>query len=843
MNKFVKKYVSLNAKHGNCDAHCSVSFDCTEPKQKLSLSLNGESNDNLGFYVVVKENGKYNAYYLGDLNKKSDMKYDFKKEVVKLYTTLFTLQDVDTVLIMDTSNHAVLYEGHVDDSSQFTGKYQVVVDKPVITKIIENVDNMDKVEIVEKVEIMEDVEPLETSEINFDDESVENSLTNLDEMVQPEKIIVIGGGNYHDNDKEECDHNHHQDHDHDHDHDNNHGGGSGGGIGGGNSGGSGGGIGGGNTGGSGGGIGGGNTGGSGGGTGGGNSGGSGGGIGGGNTGGSGGGIGGGNTGGSGGGTGGGNTGGSGGGYGGGNSGSGNHNIDGEHVEGCTCGECKYKVYYGAFKENSRVVEEENFEEYSEFDYELDFDKYTTREYKNQNFENINIDTSRETKVINSSFRTENESVEEVEKVEKETKKVDREDLKTRNTGTRNSEKSGDPRKKSDSFTNANDFYNMFMKNNSNKNNQNNNSFVDMLNYVKKEFDSIREIMNLSDQEFSKHYGTVDNTKSFEELVKRSTENKGNLEKEQILNQNINHTQKSNFKQSLNVNNPVNKLINSREKVKPFEMTDKQVTWVNIKLNEVVGFFDDYWKLFWEPFVVKSYSENKHLLLGVEVMNSAKNKVDKYYFAVPYTYSEELSNQAYELGFEYFEGVDNSNDEITDGVNGYFIKELVDKELISEETREENEEWFEVEAETKVSEEEDIVENHEEKLEEEFEEVTEETNFIETFDKMIKSIINDNNMIKNNVTEKVEENTMNLNFEDRLAMIEKLTNEMEETDGVVEDEYTDMHEELEIGDDFESYRIGFELFEESNNLGEFNDEKTMVELELDEKEILQELLKS
>ncbi len=788
MNKFDKKYVSLNAKNGNCDAHCSVSFDYTDSKQKLSLSLNGENNDNLGFYVVVKENGKYNAYYIGDLNKKSEMKYDLKKEVTKLYSTVYTLQDVDTVLIIDTSNGEVLYEGNVDTSSQFTGKYQVIVDKPIITKVIENVD---------KSSVSENTE----SEI---DDKVE-----LD--VEPEKIIVIGNDN---DDHHNNHHDHNHNHDHDHDCDDNGDGGSGGGIGGDNSGGSGGGIGGGNSGGSGGGIGGGNSGGSGGGIGGGNSGGSGGGIGGDNSGGSGGGIGGGNS------------GGSGGGIGGGNSGSESQNIVGEHVEGCTCGECRCKVYYGAFKGSSRVLDDDDFEEEVEFNNEVDLDRYISTEYKNLNDENISSNHSRETKVINISFKPE--------------------EVRKEKASTKREEKSGDSGKKSKNGTKANDFYDMFMGNKNNSK-RNNGSFVDMLNYVKKEFDSIREIMNLSDQEFSKHYGTVDNSKNFENAIKRDNAENDFKETKKV---NSSESIKNNNGYSINTNNPVIKLINSREEVKPFEMTDKSVRWVSIKLNEVVGFFDDYWKLFWEPFVVNSYSENKHLLLGVENIGNGKKQIEKYYFAVPYTYNEDLSNEAYELGFEYFEGVDNSNDEITDGVNGYFIKELVDKgtKLEISEFQEDRVQEKKVH-ETHVEETAFVEDNDNELVKNEF---VKEKSFIENFEEMIKNITNDNNefmrdleLIKETrkVNDKVEENNMNLNFEDRLTMIENLVNEMENNEEVVEDDYTDMHEELEIGDDFESYRIGFELFEESNNLNENMSEQVMFELEMDENQILKELLKS
>ncbi len=659
MNKFVKKYVSLGAKNGNCDAHCSVSFDCTDAKQKLSCSLNGESNDNLGLYVLIKENGVYNAYFLGDLNKKSDMKYDLKKEMNKIYTTMYTLQDVDTVLIINTSTGKVLYQGLVNEGSQYTGKHNVVVDKPIITKITENVNKSESIEV-------EDVK-----------------------LVQPEEeMIIIGGGIYHHDHDHDHDHNHHHDHDHDHN------GGSGGGFGGGNSGG-----------------------GSGGGTGGGNSGG-----------GSGGGIGGGNSG-----------GGSGGGFGGGNSNSESGNIVGEHVTGCDCGVCKYKIYYGQFQNDSDV------------DSELFVDRYRTMEYKN-----IESDIFSDTKIINSSFRT--------EKKEQNNERV--------------SNKTQENKKKVDDFAKASEFYERLMGGQGPKTNNNQGSLVDMLNYVKKEFDSIREIMNLSDKEFAEHYGTVDNGKKIDEVVKRN-----DLSSNTSVKQNM---------------NPVTKLIKSRQAITPFEMPGKHITWVSIKLNEVVGFFDEYWKLFWEPFVVNAYAENKHLLLGAENLNSN----EKYYFAVPYTYSEEISDKAYNLGFEYFEGVDNSNDEITDGVNGYFIKELVDKGIKTDSIKDEiytKKKWDKKDLVVEEAEEENV------------EEIVEET-------------------IEEIVEEMAEDNSMNISFEEQMSLFENIFNEAE----TIED----------IGDIDD-----IDEFSEVNNVDEFSEmtettEMTEItELDLDENEILKELLNS
>ncbi len=609
MDKLNRRYVTLNAVEGNVDAYSSVSFDFTGTRDKMSLTVNGDHSENKCFFVVVKDGKKFIGFYLGDLVKKSDGKYELKKEHGKLGSTLYTLKDVVAVEVVDKTENKLLYQGITDGKNDFNGKYTIVVDKPVIVKkeedaLVEEMQMLIKDEIKTENYKYEDMMDIEIEEMSFSNKNI------------GEGIESTGGSGS---------------------------GGSGGGIGGGSgSGGSGGGIGGGSGGGgSGGGIGGGSGNGGSGGIGGGSgSGGSGGGIGGGSgSGGSGGGIGGGS-----------GSGGTGGGIGGG-SGNGNHDHDHNHNhdhngsggilhdENCKCHDCKYKIYYEEHNSEDNRNIYEDFEVFSKL-----YEGYLRSEYFNSvpivdEQDNVLIIDRLEpteeveqskTLVINTTFRTLEIENEEIEKIEIE-KDISSEKVEN------NVEQSKESKKRSKS---VDDFYDNFL---GTKGKNKGNSFVDMINHVKREFESIREIMSLSDEEFARR---AEN--EYREPLK---EQQGNTNTFALRG--------------------LKDLVENRVEFKPFEMQGHEVGWVQIKLNEVVGFFDNYWKLFWEPFVVDAYTENKHLLLGVERVEGK----EKYFFGVPAFYSMEVVNKAFDLGFELFEVVGNNLGEITDGVRGYFIKEL------------------------------------------------------------------------------------------------------------------------------------------------------------------------
>ncbi len=591
LSRLNRKYVTLNAKNGNIDAYCGCSLEFGDIKDKISVSINGENCDNMVLYVVVASSGKYEGIYLGDFNKKSDFKYEFKNDFVKLYNTMYSLKDAEVIQVVDKQKNELLFEGFVNNVFEYLNKYTVILDKPV-DNIVVDIDESDIV--VDEVE--EDDDKIENQQDEYVDKQQDKEEIDFDNIKVSDIINDVDYGKM--QSEVESDMNS----------EGSESGGSGSGYGGGSeSGGSGSGYGGGlESAGSGSGYGGGLE-----------SGGSGSGYGGGSeSGGSGSGYGGGSE-----------SGGSGSGYGGGSesggSGSGYGGGSENKCEIYDCENCKYKLFYGQFNDVDRNIDEDFevisklYKEYIENSDEEDL--FVEDFYENYEEENIytyepqalkpeedNVFKS-QTKVINSSFRT-------------------FVDDSFDNTNTRGSEKN--------TKGNENDFYDHLMGNNGKSYG---NSFVDMLNYVRKEFESIKEIMSLTDEQFAE---------------------KSDLE----------YTTDRNNKNKLS---GLRGLVETRIDSKPFEVEGHKIKWVKIKLNEVVGFFDNYWKLFWEPFVTNSYQENKHLLLGLELLDDK----EKYYFAVPAYYNDGIVEQAHSLGFEDFEVVGNKNGEIIDGIKGYFIKKL------------------------------------------------------------------------------------------------------------------------------------------------------------------------
>ncbi len=582
MNKLERKYITLNTVEGSFDAYSSISLDFTGVRDKLSLTVNGENCDNQVFYVVVKDNTKFLGFYLGDLNKKSDSKYELKKECGKLGSTLYTLKDVVAVEVVDKGKNKVLYRGLSGDNVGFNGKYTVVVDKPVVVRkdkgessrgVAEEVADASKEREIE-------IDSIADGEVNIDvlnvveDHEVEEDLV-VDKEVSSDLIretatVEFKAYKYEDIDEVETGEMKKPKPDQ--------GGGSGSGYGGGDQG-----------------------------------------------------------------------GGSGSGYGGGDQGDGNgQDCDCKppnHKHECNCHECKYKIYFED-QENENIYLNEDFEIFSRL-----YENYLRNEY----FSNIDRSEESSTNLRSSSVTPsklnplDNRNNENITTVIKSTFKntVDNRDI---NLDDKKIEKDVVKEKKTEEKRSRGDdnFYDHFM---GAKGKNKGNSFIDMITHVKREFESIREIMSLSDEEFARRAENEYKNSDLEPELQPDLERKTKVPTFGVKG--------------------LKELIESRVEFKPFEMQEHEVSWVQIKLNEVVGFFDNYWKLFWEPFVVDAYTENRHLLLGVEKVKGKEN----YFFGVPAFYSVDVVNKAFELGFELFEVVGNNIGEITDGVRGYFIKEL------------------------------------------------------------------------------------------------------------------------------------------------------------------------
>ncbi len=555
LGKGNSKYVTLEATDlGNADVYCSCTVELGE-RDKLSISLNGDIDDELCVYVVVENRDMYNGIYLGDLDKKDKGKFGFKKEYMFFENTKYSLKDVKVVLICSCDDGKILYNGFIDKWVDYKNKYSIIVDKPKIAKIELVEPEVVEPEVVEPVIVEPEIEVLENdflnepieveeevvSEISYEDifedievenitaveieETSEKSFDNLENLQNFENIESASLEYEKDNYKD-------------------------------------------------------------------------------------------------------------------------------------CENCKYKneYEYEDIFEDSDI--EKDFEVFSEL-----YKKFAEEELEDELVEDVRMVRSYANDENDESIGHRNGEIEdlpfeEVDRLTPEefanfigiTKVLESSFKNINNEKTKKA--------------NEKDFYNYFM---GSENKDDGKSFVDMIAYVKKEFDDIKEIMSLTDEEFAQRSKKVDIPE--ETVVPRTSDVKKN-------------SKFSNLEE----------LVMSSKAVTEFENIDKSIRWVKVKLYQIVGYFDNYWKMFWEPFVVDSYIENEFLLLGLD-------NESNYYLGILTSYNEENEKEAERLKFDFFEVIGDNNGEITEGAQGYFIKMLKDNEVYSVDSTDKNDELVPVEVTT------------------------------------------------------------------------------------------------------------------------------------------------
>lgn len=658
------KYITFVNMQGNLDVYCSLSLDFDNSINKISLSQRGETCDTQALYGIIQEKDEFLAIYVDKLRKFDTYKAELKRECGKLGYKSYLLKDVKIFLILDYTDNKVMYQGNAFSNVNFNGNFKIAFPMPELEDF-ENVRNEEKllVEIEDSVviELKEDIylddnetlksrieetdnqglitfeeEKVFIKETDVLEEKINNNSRNVEfkefadeilkvtqsievESVDNEEVIVT------DNLKEsviigEID-----------------------------------------------------------------------------------------------------------GYVEENRERGNYisveykNIVDEFnrlsysdiydVEHCdmqkvdvysddklSCNECGHE-------EPRDVENNENYDMYDDFEvFKYLYEKYIG-EGSYENELDYSDEYAEDTKEFDYNLKQKNyDTYNEMQVLQNEKKEVENIKYKTENNEIQNFLNDMDSvyekakiinssfRRFVDTGKTLNNNGNSaeFSKKNTDENSKkNNNSLVDMINYVKDEFNSIREIMSLSDEEFAKnnymemgiHRGENftkeknqdDKAVTIEDFtLNDSTSEYITDEHKEIMNTEY-LTTEDRLKRRGNVEySIIDDMIKSKESFCPFETVGHNIEWVKIKLNEVVSFFDEHWKMFWEPFVVDSYTRNNHLILGVENLDDVKN----YFFGVPKEYSSENSNRAVELGFESFEVVNNYVGEIEEGSFGYFVKSLV-----------------------------------------------------------------------------------------------------------------------------------------------------------------------
>jgi hypothetical protein len=106
------------------------------------------------------------------------------------------------------------------------------------------------------------------------------------------------------------------------------------------------------------------------------------------------------------------------------------------------------------------------------------------------------------------------------------------------------------------------------------------------------------------------------------------------------------------------------IFNSKAHTKPFENFPREITWVQLTIEDAVPLPYNRPRLLEEPFVRAAYANHEHILLGITADGT------EYVIGIPCKYNPTERHQAKRLGFTQFKT--NANDSPKRGDEGYWL---------------------------------------------------------------------------------------------------------------------------------------------------------------------------